>query len=108
MSIKTLSIARTVQRLLFLLIIHNLLACSSVTIRPLGGEKDHSEPSYMDSKPFYFWGLKGEHDVDVNEVCEGAQVTQMQTIVTASDYLIGMVTLFIYAPRTAKVWCEDE
>ncbi|MFK7729995.1 MAG: Bor family protein [Pseudomonadales bacterium] len=80
--------------------------CSSVTIRPDGGEKDHSEPTYLDSKPFYFWGLDGNHRVDVNEVCEGANVSQMQTIVTASDYLLGSLTLFIYSPRTVKVWCE--
>ena len=59
-------------------------------------------------RPFYFWGFVGEHEVDVNEACDGANVTQMQTVMSSSDYLIGMITLFIYAPRTAKVWCEEE
>ena len=97
------TVTRTV---ILVLIIANLCACSSVTIRPQGGKKDQSEPSYLDSKPFYFWGLKGEHKVDVNEVCDGAEVSQMQTIVTGSDYILGLFTLFIYAPRTVKVWCE--
>lgn len=82
-------------------------ACSSVTIRPHGGEKDTSAPSYMDSKPFYFWGIKGEHEVDVNELCEGAEVSQMQTVVTPSDWMFGYLTLFIYSPRTVKIWCEE-
>ncbi|MFK8022204.1 MAG: Bor family protein [Pseudomonadales bacterium] len=91
--------------LLFFLTV--LSGCSSVTIRPDGGEKDHSAPTYLDSKPFYFWGLNGNHRVDVNEVCEGANVSQMQTMVTASDYLMGTVTFFIYSPRTVKVWCQE-
>jgi len=93
---------------LSLFLVINLTACSSVTIRQDGGDKDTSEPTYMDSKPFYFFGLKGEHEVDVNEVCDGADVSQMQTVMTSSDYVIGMLTLFFYSPRTAKVWCEDE
>ena len=96
-------IARTI---ILVLVIANLSACSSVTIRPQGGPKDQSEPTYLDSKPFYFWGLKGSHEVDVNEVCEGSDVSQMQTVVTVSDYVLGVFTLFIYAPRTVKVWCE--
>jgi len=82
-------------------------ACSSVTIRPDGGEKDTSDPSYMDSKAFYFWGIKGEHEVDVNELCEGAPVSQMQTVMTSSDWFFGYLTLFIYTPRTVKIWCEE-
>lgn len=81
--------------------------CSSVTLRPSGGSKDSSPPSYLDSKAFYFWGLIGEHRVDVNEVCEGAEVSQMQTIMTSSDYLFGLVTFYIYSPRTVKVWCKQ-
>ena len=82
-------------------------ACSSVTIRPDGGDKNRDEPSYLDSKPFYFWGLVGEHEVDVNTVCEGAGVEQMQSVTTVSDFFLGAVTLYIYAPRTAKVWCGE-
>ncbi len=90
-----------------LLVASSVSACSSVTIRPKGGVKDTSPPSYIDSKPFYFWGLKGQHKVNVNEVCEGAEVSQMQTKVSISDFLYGGLTLGIYAPRTAKVWCEE-
>jgi hypothetical protein len=85
----------------------SVAACSSVTIRPEGGDKNRAEPSYLDSKPFYFWGLLGEHEIDVNTVCEGATVEQMQTVATVSDFLLGAVTLYIYAPRTAKIWCGE-
>lgn len=99
---------RLIARILVLfLVLANLSACSSVTLRPTGGDKDRSDPSYQDSKPFYFFGIVGEYEVDVNEVCDGAEVTQMQTVITSSDYILGLLTLFIYAPRTAKVWCEE-
>jgi len=90
-----------------LLVITLLASCSTVTIRPQGGIKDRSQADYIDSKPFYFSGLIGKHKVNVNDACEGNDVTQMQTVTTSSDWLMGIITLFIYAPRTAKVWCEE-
>jgi len=96
------------SKLLPLVIISlTISACSSVTIRPEGGDKNRGEPSYLDSKPYYFWGLVGEHEVDVNAACEGLAVEQMQTVTTVSDFLLGIVTLYIYAPRTAKIWCGE-
>ncbi len=85
----------------------SLGACSSVSVRPEGGAKLTTAPTYLDSKPFYLFGLIGRHEVDVNAVCEGAEVLQMQTVRTMNDYLIGFVTWFIYSPRTAKVWCGE-
>ena len=93
----------TVMMIIFL----GVTGCSSVTINPNGGETLRHEPSYIDSKPFYFWGIKGSHVVNVNDICEG-DVAQMKTVLTPSEYLIGLFTLFIYSPRTVKVWCEDE
>ncbi len=84
-----------------------LNACSSVTIRPHGGEKETTPPTYLDSKSFYLFGFIGSHEVDVNAVCEGAEVRQIQTVMTSNDYLLGFFTWFIYSPRTAKVWCDE-
>jgi hypothetical protein len=95
------------KRLLGLFLIISLSACSSVSMRPAGGEKDNTLPTYIDSKPFYLFGLIGEHEVDVNEVCDGAVVSQMQTVITPSDYVLSLLTFFIYTPRTAKIWCEE-
>lgn len=82
-------------------------ACSTVTIRPHGGLKDSSPADYIDSKPFYFGGPIGVHKVDVNQACEGREVTQMQTVMSSSDWFFSIITFGIYTPRTAKVWCED-
>lgn len=92
---------------LLLLLTSFISACSTVTVRPKGGAKDNSQPYYMDSKPFYFGGPFGKHKVDVNEACEGRDVTQVQTVTTASDWFFSLITVGIYTPRTAKVWCEE-
>jgi len=92
---------------LLLLLTTAIAACSTVTIRPQGGVKDSSRADYIDSKPFYLGGPIGKHKVDVNEVCEGKEVTQMQTVTTSSDWFFSVITFGIYTPRTAKVWCEE-
>ena len=84
-----------------------LSACSSVTMRPYGGIKEKRSPDYSDSKDYYFWGLMGEYEINTSEICGDRRVEQMQAVLTSSDWIRGVFTLFIYAPRTAKVWCEE-
>lgn len=85
-----------------------LSACSTVTIAPQGEEKLVSKANYEESKPFYLWGLSGEHHINVLEVCNNEEPLQMQSQQTFSDGLLGLITLGIYAPHTAKVWCPKE
>ena len=85
-----------------------LAACSSVTVRPYGGEKDTSPPDYQDSKAFYILAIFGDHTVNTSEVCGQRRVMQMQAVTSLSDWLQSLFTLFIYTPRTAKVWCEKQ
>lgn len=85
-----------------------LSACSTVTIKPEGPNKLANEPTYEDSKPFYLWGLAGEHRVDVLNICNNNEPLQMQSQQTFSDGLLTLITLGIYAPHTAKVWCPKE
>lgn len=84
----------------------SLGACSTVTIRDKGTSKLSSDPSYESSKSYFFWGLGGEHHVDVKKVCGSSQPVQMQAQSTVVDSLLSIVTFGIYYPRTAKVWCK--
>lgn len=83
-----------------------LLGCSTVTVRPIDGPKLANVPTYEETKPFYMWGLVGEHRVDVTEVCSSGSPKQMQTQQTFANGVLGVLTLGIYAPHTVKVWCE--
>ncbi|MCP4409416.1 MAG: Bor family protein [Gammaproteobacteria bacterium] len=80
--------------------------CSTITVNPEGELRRTSIPSYSDRKNFFFWGVAGEHHVNVNQVCTDQQPVQMQTQKTLSDGLLSLVTLGVYWPRHAKVWCE--
>ncbi len=84
-----------------------LSACTTVTIRDKGLTHLASEPNWSDSKPFYLWGLVGTAHVDVKQVCNNRKATQLQTQRTFVDGLLWVVTIGIYAPNTAKVWCGE-
>ncbi len=73
-------------------------ACSTVTISPAKDVRIASDPTYQDSKSFFLWGLVGEHDVDVKQICDGRDPVQMQSQETFTDGLLTIITLGIYAP----------
>jgi hypothetical protein len=82
------------------------LSCATATIRPGGGPGISNAPTFSRTETFFFWGLMGEHTVDVAEVCPAQGAEQMQTQRTFKNVLLTAVTLGIYAPKTAKVWCK--
>jgi Bor protein len=54
---------------------------------------------------FFLWGLVGEETLDVRQFCSGGQVAQVRTGANVLTGLVSLVTLGIYAPRMAYVWC---
>jgi hypothetical protein len=82
--------------------------CSTVTIARKGTGRLSSDPTYESSKPFFLGGLIGESHIDVNEICGKRGAQQMQTQHTFLDSFLTIITIDIYAPRTAKVWCAKE
>jgi hypothetical protein len=85
-----------------------LSGCTTVTIRDRGTAKLASTPTYSSSQAFFFWGLGGTARVNVSNICSGKRPVQMQTQKTFVDGLLSFITLGIYSPRTASVWCSDE
>ena len=84
----------------------SMMACSTVTIREQGTAKLTTEPTWSQSENFFLWGLVGTANVDVKQVCRSQTPVQLQAQNTFVDGLLNVVTIGIYAPRTAKVWCE--
>lgn len=92
---------------LTLIVSLSLAGCAGVTITETGPANFHYRPHYEESKHFFMWGLIGNQHVDVTKVCTTEQpVIQMQSKYTALDLLYGSITLGLYLPRTAKVWCK--
>jgi hypothetical protein len=98
---------KTTRTLLIGGLIAALGGCATVTITPNGGPKLKSQPTYEAKQTFFLGGLIGERHVDVQAICQHQPVRQMQTVDTFSDGLLRGLTLGIYAPRTARVWCEQ-
>jgi hypothetical protein len=80
--------------------------CYSVTSRPAGGFKTAGQPTFEQRQDFFLWGLVGESHIDTAKVCKGSQPAQMQSQRTVVDSLLTLVTLGIYAPESARVWCK--
>ena len=97
-------------RLFFIITLMGMLtavtACSPVTIRSDDQAKTYEAAHYQKTVSYWWWGLKGEHNINVREACRGLPVKQMQATSTFTDALAFIFTLGIYMPRTAKVWCD--
>ena len=94
------------KKLYLLGLVLALGGCSTVTVTTADEQKLTTKPTYQERKNFFFWGLVNDHSVDAVAACEGEQPRQMQSQQTFTDGLLGVVTLGIYAPRSARIWCE--
>jgi len=71
-----------------------LTACQTVTISPEGhSSRISASPDYSQSKSFFLFGLIGEQEVDVIEICGSKKVVQMQTQFTFLDGFLGLLPL---------------
>ena len=94
-------------KITFLALLCGLYGCSAVTVMTDAKPKNRAAPSFEKRFNYYWWGLKGEHKVNVREICRNDKTEQVQAVKTLSDTLLYTVTLGIYAPRTARVWCGE-
>ena len=92
--------------LMGLFVAATLSGCSTLTIHPNEQIKRSTAPTFEKNIPFYFWGLSGEDRIDVKAICGAKKPVQMQTQMTLENGLLTAITLGIYSPHTAKVWCE--
>lgn len=83
-----------------------LAGCTTVNVVPNGENVSDADPTWQERQHFFLFGLIGESHVDVGSICGEKEVLQMQSRFMPLDGLIGLVTASIYAPRTARVWCE--
>jgi hypothetical protein len=97
--------AKSLKRAALTVAVVCITGCFSVTVRPAGGFEVSKPPTFEQRQSFWFWGLVGERHINVKEVCKTEPV-QFQSQQTFVDGLLGFITLGIYAPETARVWCK--
>ncbi len=102
-------IPRNVQNILLKSVVAlsllGLSGCYKVTIRPTAAPVPDVAPQFSETQDFFVFGLIGEKHIDVGAVCRGEPV-QMQTKHTFLNQLIGLLTIGIYTPATANIWCS--
>ena len=84
-----------------------LTGCLTQTIRFDEKERDYRDPQFSEMKDYFLWGVFPRyHEIDVVKMCGGKEPQQIQSRTTGLDYVLTLVTLGIYAPRNARIWCE--
>ena len=84
-----------------------LLASGCATQTGLIQPTQQVTPTYSKSQTFFISGIGQEQTVNAAEVCGGAaKVAKIQTIQEPMDVALSLVTIGIYTPRTAKVYCK--
>lgn len=81
-----------------------LSACATQTFHINGGP---SALESKDSQAFFLGGVGQAEDVDAAKICGGAdKIAKVETEQTFVDGFLGNITLGLYTPRTARVFCK--
>ncbi len=96
------------KSLIVLAIATSILAgCSTQTYRVNGDLKSFSAPDKDQMQHFFVSGLGQEQELDAAKICGGAdKVVAVQSKHEFVDGFLGLITLGLYTPRHAKVYCR--
>ncbi|MDW0617065.1 Bor family protein [Mannheimia haemolytica] len=82
-------------------------ACTTQTAHIGGKVTDNIKPTKSVTQSFFIGGIVQEETLNVVEVCGSKdKVQQVETVLSGGDILLGLVTIGIYTPRTANVYCK--
>ncbi|HGO5856961.1 Bor family protein [Mannheimia glucosida] len=82
-------------------------ACTTQTAHIGGKVTDNIKPTKSVTQSFFIGGIGQEETLNVTEICGSTdKVNQVETVLSGSNILVGIVTLGIYTPRTANVYCK--
>lgn len=91
------------RRLLGLLLVPLLAGCFQTTfVNPSVSPGEEHDPWTH----FFLWGLVGEAEMDVRELCSG-DVYSVGFGQNFGTYMVSLVTLGIYTPRKIYVTCAE-
>jgi len=84
-----------------------LVGCANQRFNVAGELSAMPTAKAEDSQTFFVSGIGQMQSVDAGKVCGGADKVQGVAVEqSGSDVLLGIVTLGIYTPRTARVYCK--
>jgi hypothetical protein len=93
--------------LCFAMVVTTLLAGCATQRFPIRGGGD-DEPDKQKMQTFFIGGIGQEKEMNAAEICGGAdKVAKVEAHLRFIDGFLGVLTLGIYTPRTAKVYCTE-
>jgi len=87
------------------LLVATLTGCAAQTFTVNGATLN--KPTVQQSQTFFISGLGQEQIIDAAAVCGGSHnIIKVEAQHTFVNGLLGLITLGIYTPRDAKVFCK--
>lgn len=63
--------------------------------------------NYSTSQSFFISGIGQEKHVEAHKICHGEHnVAKVETVQSPKDIVLSVITMGIYTPRTASVYCH--
>ncbi|MDG4952156.1 Bor family protein [Actinobacillus equuli subsp. equuli] len=81
--------------------------CSTQTAHIAGKVTDNIKPTTSVNQHFFVFGIGQQETLNVREICGSAdKVNQVETVFSGTNVLVSVLTIGIYMPRTANVYCK--
>ena len=95
------------QTRLFILVLFFLLVLSGCNVQVRYPSEFPSKTVITNEETFWFWGLIGEKNFEVNDLCPQGRVYEVRIYNTILQSTYTMLSLGIYSPRTCLLYTSD-
>ena len=90
----------------YILVLTFILVLSSCKIHVRYPSEFPSKTIITNEANFWFWGLIGEKNYEVNDLCPQGRVYEVKIYSTILQSTYTMLSLGIYSPRTVSIFCS--
>ena len=90
----------------FLLILLFILVLSGCNVQVRYPSEFPSKTIITNEETFWFWGLIGEKNYEVNDLCPHGRVYEVKIYNTILQSTYTIISLGIYSPRTVTIVCS--
>ena len=95
-----------VKKLIVLVTLVFLAGCAQTKFN-IRSNADGTVPTYDRAQSYFISGLGQQKNIDPAEICGGAdKVERVETQTTFINGLVAVVTVGIYTPQQARVYCR--
>ena len=90
----------------FILVLLFLLVLSGCKVQVRYPSEFPSKTVITNEETFWFWGLIGEKNYEINDLCPKGRVYEVRIYNTILQSTYTMLSLGIYSPRTVTIVCS--